>query len=146
MHNLTPATKTILLSGPVAAGQALVTTPTVDTSGYKGVRFIAILGAVAAGAICALKVQGGALSGGGDAADLEGSNTPALDTDDGKLLILDIHKPRHRYARAAVERTVADSAITAIIAELYNPNVSPVVHDASVANQTVLSEPYAGDA
>ena len=56
-----------------------------------------------------------------DGADLAGSAVSIADSDDNKLLVLDIHRPAERYVRAVVTRGTADATIDGVIAILYGP-------------------------
>ncbi len=140
MHNLSYGIQTRRLSGPVAAGVTAVQTPIIDTFGFKCLRLVALVAAVAASGIINVTMQQS------DAADMSGSETvqgtvTVTDTGANKLLVLDVHNPRRRYVRFNFERTTANSALDGILAELYNPAHTPVEVHASVAAQLVLSEP-----
>ena len=80
-----------------------------------------------------------------DAADLAGSAVSIANSDDNKLLVLDIHRPAERYVRAIVTRGTADATIDGVIAILYGPRVLPVTQDLTVAGiETRTSRPQRG--
>ena len=130
----------------VAAGQTDQNGSIIDTANYEGVVFIAALGTLAAGAVTALKAQMGNESNLSDAADLAGTAQSIADTDDNKLLVLDIHRPAERYVRAVVTRGTADATIDGVIAILYGPRVLPVTQDSTVAGIETHVSPEEGTA
>ena len=79
----------------------------------------------------------------GGAADLTGTITFTADATsaDSKLLVIDLSHPHERYIRAVVTRTVANSAIGAIIALLYDPHNLPTTQDATVIASTLIVSP-----
>lgn len=132
--NLTKATKTVRLkpdgSGwTVAAGTSDVNSDIVDTAGFDAVRFIAGFGAIVSGAVTSLKVQQGENSALSDAADIAGTAITVADTDDNKMAISDIIRPRERYLRVAFDRGTQNATIDFLIAELYRTNSEPVTQD-----------------
>jgi hypothetical protein len=113
---------------------------------YEGVVFIAALGRLTSGALTALKAQMGNESNLSDAADLAGSAIAIADSDDNKLLVLDIHRPAERYVRAVVARGTADATIDGVIAIQSGPRVLPVTQDSTVAGIETHVSPAEGTA
>ena len=126
MLNLARNVKIARALNAVAAGQTNQNSGIIDMANYEGVVFIAALGTLASGAVTTLKAQMGNKSNLSDAADLAGSAIAIADSDDNKLLVLDIHRPVERYVRAVVTRGTADATIDGVIAILYGPRVLPV--------------------
>lgn len=126
-------------SAAVAAGVTTVNGATVDMQGYEAVLFICKLGTVTATGVVSMKAQGGAASNGSDAADLTGATTPTLTAVAAELnqgfLLLDVIKPRTRYVRPVVPRTVANTVIENITAIRYGRAVRPVPQAAAKANK-----------
>lgn len=146
---LTNLLKTILCKTAVAAGASDITdAAAVDTAGYEGVRFIFSFGTIVSGAATSVAAAGAANNSptpGTD--DLAGTKITVADTDDDKLVILDIHKPAQRYIRPFVKRATQNATVNCIIAELYGgPRVQPVAKDASVTSQELWVSPAVGTA
>jgi hypothetical protein len=141
---LTNKVKTILCKTAVAAGSSDITDATaVDMAGYEGVRFIFAFGTITAGAVTSVAAAGLATSSptpGTD--DLLGTKITVADTDDDKLVILDIHRPIQRYVRPFVKRATQNAVVNCIIAELYGSETMPVAKDATVTAQELhVAEP-----
>jgi hypothetical protein len=132
----------------VAAGTSTPNNSTVvDTMGFEGCRFIFLLGATVATGVPQCKIQEGAAANLSDAADLLGSgylNVPS--TDDNKITIIEVYRPRKRYLRAVVIRGTANTTIDGVIAELYEGDTLPKAVDATVDNAKVLVSPIEGTA
>lgn len=136
--------KLIRVSNAVAVGTTAVNSTVVDMANFEGVRFIVQFGAITDGTP-AVKVQQGQQSDGSDAADLEGTSVAGAITDDNKLLVVEVYRPRERYVRCVVTRGGATGAvIDGILAELYGPRIMPVTKDASVAAQEAHGSPAEG--
>lgn len=132
--NLTKATKTIRLkpdaSGwTVTAGTTDVNSDIVDMAGFDAARFIAGFGTITSGAVTSMKVQQGAAAAMSDAADLLGTGVSIADTDDNKIAIIDVLRPRERYLRASFDRGTQNAVIDFLIVELYRANSEPVTQD-----------------
>ena len=101
-----------------AAGTTLLTTDVVDMQGFDSIAFVALTGDVTDTAELTLTVFTN------DTADtVSPTETAAVATftagasdADSKLLMVDCHHPRQRYAYATLERATADAAIGGIIA------------------------------
>jgi hypothetical protein len=124
--------KVVRVSNAVAAGTTTINGTAVDMTGYDGVMFLVLLGAIVSGAATSLKAQQGAASDGGDAADLAGTGITIGDTDDNKIVALDIYRPQNRYVRPVVLRATQNATVDGIIAVLYNGRVKPAVVDATL--------------
>ena len=113
----------------IDADDEAVTTDEVDTRGYEGCAFYAVLGRgeVKAAAITT-KVQQDTATGMASAADLEDTgDTAATAVASDATVLTDIKKPQERYLRMHI--TVADmttAAALTVTAILYNPVVRPV--------------------
>ena len=146
---LTNHVKTVLCKSAVAAGSTDITDATaIDMTGYEGVRFIFSFGAITAGAatsIAAASLATSAPTPGTD--DVAGSSITVLDSQDDKLVILDIHKPVLRYIRPFVKRATQNAVLNCIIAELYSHSgMIPIAKDATVVSQELSVSPANGTA
>lgn len=145
---LTQNVKTILAKTAVAAGATDITDATaIDTQGYEGVRFIFAFGVITAGAATSIAAAGLATSNpvaGTD--DLVGTKITVADSDDDKLVVLDIHKPAQRFVRPFVKRATQNAVVNSIVAELYGPHKGPVTKDATVTLQELHVSPAVGTA
>lgn len=141
--NLLKNCKMIVVEVTTAAGTSAITTDIVDTKGFSGVMFLIPTGDVLDTAVIAAKLQQDTAAAMGGAADLTGTITFTADatSGDSKLLVLDLSHPHERYIRAVITRTVANSAIGAIIALLYDPHNVPTTQDATVIASALLVSP-----
>lgn len=113
------------------ADNELLTGATIDMKGYEDIAFIAACGAIEAGDVYTMKVQSGAQSTMGDAADLLGSGLGfTMSTSTFGEAIVDIHNPQERYVRACLEVPNLTSTVApvTVIAIQYNPRVIPVTN------------------
>ena len=118
-----------------AAGTSAITSSAVDTAGFDGCLFIVPLGTIVASAVTSIKVQQCDTSG-GSYADLTGTNQTIADTDDDKLLYVDVFRPREQFLKLVVSRATQNATIGGIIAVLYNARSRPVTHGSNVAGET----------
>lgn len=113
---------------------------------YDGVLFILILGSVTDGTP-GLKAQSGADSGLSDAADLAGTSVTVADTNDNKLVLLDIVKPAERYVRCVALRGGSTGCvIDGGIALRYRARTLPVSQGSDVAGAEQHLSPAEGTA
>lgn len=132
MEFKTSATKTIRALNATAVGTTTLTTSTIDTAGFEGVRCIVLFGAITDGTPN-LQARQGQQSNMSDGAALEGTDAAMLDTDDNRIGILDIWRPRERYVDFQIVRGGATGCvIDGVVVELYGPRVMPVTQDATV--------------
>jgi hypothetical protein len=114
-------------------------------SGFEGVQFIALFGALNSNQVTSVKVEQGNLPDGSDMADLAGSlHTALADADGNKCLVTDVFRPQERYVRAVVTRGTANAAIDGVIALQYGARVKPVMNDATVKATKLLVSPDEG--
>ena len=130
----------------MAAGQTNQNGSIIDMANYEGVVFIAALGALASGAVTGLKVQMGSESNLSDAADLAGTAISIADSDDNKLLVVDVNRPSERYVRAVLTRGTGDATIDGVVAIQYGPRLMPVTQDSTVAGIETHASPLEGTA
>lgn len=129
MH-LLDKVKITRLSNAVAVGTTTITGAVggngLDMTGFDGVLFMAIFGAITDGTPDLKARQGQALNM-SDAADLANTLLSALDTDDNKVLLLDVFRPLERYVDCQVVRGGATgSVLDGIFALQYNTRDIPV--------------------
>lgn len=130
--NLTKNTKIIRHEVAVAAGVTVITPSTaVDTDGFESCTFVALFGAIVAGAATSIEVHQSASSSSGFTA-LLGSKVTVGDGDDGKMAFVEVTRPRKRYLKLVVNRATQNSTLDGIIALLSSPKIAPVVHDSTV--------------
>lgn len=144
--HLTNSTKLIRVKNAVAAGQTAIESDIIDMAGFVGVRFFTVWGAITSGGVQSQKVQQDHVNGTSGMADLAGSSLAVADDYDNKITISDIYRPTKQFVRCVVSRATQDSAVDAIIAELYDANNMPVAKHATVAAQELLVSPDEGTA
>lgn len=139
-NQLTPAVKTIVVEAPAAAGQTDLESDAVDMANYDGIRFIASMGTITAGAVTSLRVEGSP-SGTGDWTAITGASVTIPDDGDDKVYIVEVYRPGARYVRAVLDRGTQNAVCNGIIAEQYLPRVYPVPAHSSVGAQVVAVLP-----
>lgn len=150
-QQLTNKVKTQISNLAAAAASTDITDGfVIDTAGYEGCRFIVQFGTITSGAATSIKVQQAAavtsttaLTSG---ADLLGTGITVGDTDDNKLFIIDVYRPRERYLQLHILRATQNAVVNFAIAELYNARVLPVVKHADVDTQELWASPAEGTA
>lgn len=130
----------------VAAGTSDLTSDRVDTANYEGVRFVCGFGAITAGAVTSIKVQQNTADSGTGMADLEGSAQSVADTDDNKIVITEIHRPRERYVQFFIDRGTQNAVVDFLLVELYGPRTKPVSQDSTVIGAETFNSPAEGTA
>lgn len=130
----------------VAAGITDVNSDVVDMAGFEGIRFILALGALVSGAVTSVKIQQGTDLTVTDAADLEGSSVAIADTDDNKIVVTQVYRPRERFVRMAIDRGTANATIDGLVVELFGTRVKPVATHATVVGNEKHVSPAEGSA
>lgn len=112
----------------LAAGTTDVNTGVVDAQLHQceGLAWTVILGTLAASSSVTVKAQHS--DNGSDWTDVEGtSQATVADTDDDKIIGIQVGRITKRYNRLAIVRgDGGNSAINAIVANLYGPRTTPV--------------------
>jgi hypothetical protein len=143
---LSECCKFVRLSNAVAAGTTDITSTFVDTAGFEGVCFVVELGAITGGAVTSAKLIGSALADGSNPYDLAATAQTIADTDDNKIVLLDLYQSRDRYVGVLVDRGTANAVVDSIYAILYDPRKLPVVQDAALVLSEVNIAPLPGTA
>lgn len=110
-----------------AAGTTAINGATLDMSGYEGVLFLCVMGAITATAVTSLKAQQGNASNMSDAADLAGTGITIADDDDNQVFVLDVYRPQERYVRPVVSRGTANAVVQSCLAVQYGARSRPTV-------------------
>lgn len=125
-----------------SAAQTTVTSVEVDTSNYEGALFIVEMGAIDGSAATTTYVRSAAATGMGSAAELEGTIITIADTDDDKILLMDVYRPLEPFLDVIVTRSTSNSEVEGISVLLYGPRKAPPTHDSgTVANATYVAGP-----
>lgn len=137
-----------VVSAAVAAGQTLVTSDVVDTQDYDSVAFVVLLGDVTDTAKLTLT---GVTNDTADTVDPVALANPVTFTAgaadaDNKLMVIDLHMPRQRYAYVTLARATANAAVNGIIAILYNSHERPQGLTADVIAGQFINDPAAAAA
>ncbi len=146
--NLTTSSKLTRVSNAVAAGTTAVNSASVDMQGFEACTFLVAFGAITTGAVTSLKVQQSGDDGVADSfADLTGTSITIADTDDNKIVAVEVHNPRERYVRCVVSRGTANAVIDGILAIQTGPKDEPTTHDAAtVVGSEIHHAPAEGTA
>lgn len=129
-----------------AAGTDDVNSDVVDMQGFEGVEFCACFGTLTASAVTSVKVQQGAKSDGSDMADLAGTSVSIADTDDNKMVLVDVYRPEKQYVRLVVDRGTANAVIDCVCACQYGARKVPVTQSTTVAASEFHVSPAEGTA
>jgi hypothetical protein len=147
-YQLSTSVKPIRVSNAVAAGTTAVNTTAVDCANADGVRFTVMFGALTANQVTSVKLQGGSLANGADAADLLDSETGTVirtanlaDADTNRTAVVEVYKPKVRYVRAVVNRATANAVIDGVLAELILRN--PLAYTADATQAATAKGSYA---
>jgi len=143
--NLSKAAKASRVSNAVSAGTTAINSSSIDMRGFSGAEFLVSFGAITAGAVTSVKLQGSA----DDSAwtDLEATGQAVADDDDNQVFILDTGHLVHRYLRCVVDRATQDAEVDGIVAMQYDADKEPVTHDAAtVGGSEYHYAPAAGTA
>ena len=123
-----------------AAGLTNINGDSVDMTDFESVTFVAAFGAIVATAVTGLKAQQSSDDGAADAfADILGTAIAIADTDDNKILVLQIRHPTERWVRPVVTRGTANAIIDGVIAIIGEPARPPVTQPADVAASEIHS-------
>jgi hypothetical protein len=147
MINASKEVEFVRISNATAAGTGTITSDAVNMASAEGVAVIVAMGAVTSGAATSVKLQQSSDDGGTDAySDLEGTSITIADTDDNKMLVLDLVKPTKQYIKAVVSRATANSAVDGIFAVKYGKRLQPVTQGSTVATTETHISPAEGTA
>ena len=102
----------------VAAATDLAGTQ-VDMTGFDGVLFVCVMGVITATAVTSIKAQQGAVTGMGDAADLEDSELAIADDDDGQIFAIDLWRPLEQFVRPYIDRLTQNAVVAVCLAIQY---------------------------
>lgn len=133
----------------LAAGTSDVDSEAVDMLGYEGVAFVTLVGTLAASSAVTTQLQQSSDDADADAyADLADSeNAVSADTDDNKLLITEIYRPKERYVRQQTIRgDGGNSTIDGLFAILFRPGQAAVDLHSTVKAAVFLNSPAEGTA
>ena len=146
MHHLFRNVKVIRSCTDIAAGSTVYQGAIVDTRGFRGAAFEAILGTLTTLAVGNLHVEGANTSATTDMVDLEASAVAFTDAQQGAVLLCDVGRPLRRYMRPVVHRATANAVINSMNAYLYNPVQAAVTHSTGdyVMGSTFLTEATTG--
>lgn len=136
MSNITKSAKLTRVINFTAAGTTAVNSAIIDMKGYESATFVIGFGPIVAGGVQSVKVQQGAASDLSDAADLAGTGVTVADTDDNRILAIEVNQPRERYLRVVVSRATQNSTVDFGLAMQSKAGTEPVTHDATTVIST----------
>lgn len=130
----------------VVAGTSDLSSDIVDTADCEGVIFVTGFGAITTSAVTSVKVQQNDANSTSGMADLEGSSIAVADTNDDKIVVHDIYRPRERYLRTVVDRGTANAVVDFQLVIKYGVKLQPITDDATVISREVHASPAEGTA
>lgn len=128
-----------------AAGTTDLTSEAIDTAGYDNITLLIDFGAITSGAVTSIKVSQCDTSG-GSYADLEGSAQTVADTDDDKVFVVNIDRPRERFLKTFIDRGTQNAVVDGVIAIMGSGRKQPVTQGAMVGGPERFSSPAEGTA
>lgn len=139
--------KIVRVANAAAAAQTDVDGSCVDTAGFDGVVFLALMGTITTGAVVSMKAQTCSDIGGSNPTDLAGTAVAIADDQDNKVARLEIYRPQQQFVRPRLSRATQNAVVDGIIAILFKGRVAPVVQDATlIATSKILGSPDTGTA
>jgi len=143
--NITKSTKFTRVSNSVAGGLTTINSSSVDMSGYGSVTFAVAFGAINTTSVSDVRAQQSADNSVFN--DLAGTKISVADTDDNKLVLLEINEPTDKFLRCVVQRATANSAVDSIVAIQSRPSLEPTTQDVTtVAGTEFHASPAEGTA
>ena len=141
--NIVDDYKIVLHSAGASAGTSTVTPSSgVDCQGFAGVTFFVVMGEITSGAEVSIVAETSTDNDDEDKfAEVAGSGITVMDTEDDKMFVIDVLRPRERYVRCVVNRSTQNSVLRSILAILYDPSRRPTEADANVVTVLRLSDP-----
>lgn len=144
MQDLVKNTKVTRVLNATAAGSSDITTcAVIDMANFEAVTFMVAFGTITSGAVTSIKVQQGTDGTVSDAADLEGTSVTIADTDDNKIAMVEVYRPRERYVKLIIKRATQNAVVDGAWAIQTGPRVKPTTHDSTT---TVAPEFWASPA
>lgn len=147
MQNLLNNIKLDYVAAAVVAGSSIDNdSAIVDTQGYEGVLFLTPITDSVNTGVATMTIEQNSVNSGTGMAALSGAvatATSGADDDlNGKLLAVDVYRPRERYVRANRASATANIAYGTCIAILYKGIKQPVAQaSADVADSAVVTSP-----
>jgi len=143
--NLIKNVKLVRHSNAVAAGATVITPSAgIDCANFERCTFVAAFGAIVAGAATSVEVHES--DDDSSYAALAGSKVTVADSDDNKLVYVEIVKPLKRYLKMVVNRATQNATLDGIVAILSGPGKAPTIQDSTVLGGEVHVSPIAGTA
>jgi len=131
-----------VVSNAVAAGTSNVNSASVDTANCESVAFLITMGAITSGAVTSAAIEQSSDDGAADTfAALSGSSVTIADTDDNKVFVLEVERPRERYVRVTVDRGTQNAVIESIVAIKGGLRKLPATQPSTVGGTDVVYSP-----
>lgn len=136
----------VWLAAAVAAGAAIDDdSAIIDMAGYEGVIFMTSIEDSVATGVATLTVEQSEANSGAAMAALAGAVatlTSGVNDDlNGKLLAVDVYRPRERYLRVNRASAIANIAYGAVTAIRYGARVLPVSDDGASGDLVSVTSP-----
>jgi len=122
-----------------AAGTSDITGSIIDMEGYEGCVFILQLGAITSGAVTSCYLKQSADSGLSGATSLTTATTVTIaDTDDEKVIVIDVYRPTKRYIALFVDRGTQNAVVSAVAMQ-YGARQAPVTQGTGIHASSLLA-------
>lgn len=139
---------TIRHSNAVAAGVTTITPSTgIDMNSWSRCAFLVHWGTIVTGGVQSIEIHQSSDDGVADPyTGLLGTNVSVADTDDNKVTIVEVFKPRERYIKCIVNRAIQNSTVDGILAIQSEVKVPAAAADSTVSGSESHVSPAEGTA
>lgn len=124
-----------------AAGATDIESDSVDMNGYEGVMFVAVMGAITAGAVTSMEAHQSGDDFSADDEALAGTKIAIAADDDGQVFVLDVLRPLDRYVKLHIDRATQNAVVQTVLAIQYDPRDKPIAN--AVADALTIEGHYA---
>lgn len=139
--------KIIRVKNAVAAGTTAIADATVvDMAGFESCEFLVLLGTLTATTDVDITVYGSNNVAGSpdDFTILSGATVAVADTDDNKVVRIEVVDPEKRYLQVQMTRTTANAVVDGILAIQRGASYIPVTQDTTVLSGGFTVHPGEG--
>ena len=128
-----------LAQAAVAAGATDANGVIIDTQGYRNALFTAHFGAIVSTAVTGFKITASDSSDMSGAEDITGAVAALADSDDDKLVEIDVKAITKRYLRCVTTRATANATLNGATVRLYGGMRTKRSVHSSVDSSTVVT-------
>lgn len=114
-----------------------------DMANWEGIRFFTTITDSVDTGVATLKIEQNTADSDSGMAAIAGASASATsaanDDLNGKVLVVEVYRPRERYVQAVRTSATANIAFGEVYAELYGPRVKPTSDHSTVSDSAIVS-------